>query len=143
MIKKNKLPYNNLNKESILQMIINYEKNSKANKSEAMLNRKTHRKKTRPKEILSTERIGKRYAEANEEDFEEVYANQEQLRYDDRSKKNRALAPSSLYKTNINTRSRRLTTKSDNFGNLPRQNIPDTNISYRTTQSNLVEFIYN
>ena len=142
MIKKNKLPYNNLNKESILQMIINYEKNSKANKSEAMLNRKTHRKKTRPKEILSTERIGKRYAGANEEDFEEIYANEEQLRYDDRSKKNRSLAPSSLYKTNINTRSRRLTTKSDNFENLSRQNIPDTNISYRTTQSNLVKFIY-
>jgi CRISPR-associated protein Cas8b1/Cst1 subtype I-B len=145
MIKKNKLPYNSLNKESILQMIINYERNSKANKAEALLNKKTHRKRTRPKEPVSSERIGKRYAGQNEENYEEIYAAGEPLKFGDRSKKNKreeGLAPSSLYATNINTRSRRLSTKSEIFGNLSGQNIPvGSNIGYRTTQSNLVEFI--
>ncbi len=145
MIKKNKLPYNSLNKDSILQMIINYEKNSKANRSEALLNRKTNRKKNRSKEYLSTERIRKRYVGPNEESFEEIYADREPLRYDDKSKRNRreiSFAPSSLYGTNINTRSRRIPTKNDNFGNLSGQNIPGTNIAYRTTQSNLIKYIF-
>ena len=47
MIKKNKIPYNSLNKESILSMITNYEKNNKSFKSENMLNKKSHRKRTR------------------------------------------------------------------------------------------------
>ncbi len=44
MIKKNKLPYNSLNKDTIMTMIINYEKYSKGTKNDALLSKKTKRK---------------------------------------------------------------------------------------------------
>jgi len=66
MIKKNKLPYNSLNKEAILAMIMNYEKNNKQGKSEIqMLKSKTSRRKTKnygvnAKENLYDEKINRR-----------------------------------------------------------------------------------
>ncbi len=54
MIKKNKIPYNSLNKESILSMITHFERNNKGQKSEALLNKKTQRKKSKfPKENIN------------------------------------------------------------------------------------------
>ena len=55
MIKKFKLPYNSLNKESVLNMIINTEKNAKIVKSDSvagLLKSKTARK--RPARIRGT-----------------------------------------------------------------------------------------
>jgi hypothetical protein len=66
MIKKNKIPYNSLNKEAILGMIINYEKNTKLGKSEVqMLKSKTSRRKAKGqghngKENLYDEKINRR-----------------------------------------------------------------------------------
>lgn len=66
MIKKNKIAYNNLNKEAILAMIINYEKNHKIGKNEMhMLKSKTNRRKSKGlssnlKENLYDEKINKR-----------------------------------------------------------------------------------
>jgi hypothetical protein len=66
MIKKNKIPYNSLNKEAILGMIINYEKNNKSVKNESqMLKSKTNRRKTKGQNVnlkqnLYDEKINKR-----------------------------------------------------------------------------------
>ena len=61
MIKKYKIPYNSLTKDSILNMIINYEKTSKVGKVDTnMLKTKTARKKGKEKENLYSEKINKR-----------------------------------------------------------------------------------
>jgi hypothetical protein len=68
MIKKNKIPYNSLNKEAMLGMILNYEKNNKSGKNEMqMLKSKTNRRKAKGqirnlKENLYDEKINKRKA---------------------------------------------------------------------------------
>jgi hypothetical protein len=67
MIKKSKLPYNSLNKDAILNMIINFEKNSKGMRNESLLNKKTAKKKsvskkTISKENLYSEKVLKRYS---------------------------------------------------------------------------------
>jgi hypothetical protein len=62
LIKKFKVPYNTLTKDSILTMIVNFEKNSKLGKSEGhgFLKHKTLRKKSKEKENLYSEKVNKR-----------------------------------------------------------------------------------
>ena len=150
MIKKNKLAYNSLNKETILTLILNFERNSKANRAEALLSKKTHRKKSRAKENLSSEKISKRYAQLPEEaKFEEGYLQQERGYATGRvrkgGKREDVIAPSSIYATNINTRSRRFGSRNENIGNM-RGSGNINNIQYahssRTTQSKLTPRIY-
>jgi hypothetical protein len=148
MIKKNKLAYNSLNKETILSLILNFERNSKANRAEALLSKKTHRKKSRVKENLSSEKISKRYAQLPEEaKFEEGYLQQERGyaastgRIRKGGKRDDVISPSSIYATNINTRSRRFGNRNENIGNM-RASGNINNIQYphssRTTQSKLL-----
>jgi hypothetical protein len=74
MIKKYKIPYNTLTKESILTMIVNYEKNAKVGKGveQGFLKNKTARKKTKEKENLYSEKINKR-AKRHKESFNNIY----------------------------------------------------------------------
>jgi hypothetical protein len=67
MIKKNKIPYNSLNKDNILTMILNFEKNNKGGKLDThLLKSKTARRKggkvntNTGKENLYEEKINKR-----------------------------------------------------------------------------------
>ena len=61
MIKKFKIPYNNLTKESIMNMIFNFEKNTKNPKFENnFLKSKTNRKKIKQKENVYSEKINQR-----------------------------------------------------------------------------------
>jgi len=64
IIKKFKIPYNSLTKDSILNLIINFDKNSKNGKienSNFLLKQKTPRKKTsKQRENLYSEKINKR-----------------------------------------------------------------------------------
>ncbi len=64
IIKKFKIPYNTLTKDSILNLIINFDKNSKNGKidnNNFLLKQKTFRKKTvKDKENLYSEKINKR-----------------------------------------------------------------------------------
>lgn len=65
IIKKFKIPYNTLTKDSILNLIINFDKNSKngkiENSSNLLLKQKTNRKKSvKDKENLYSEKINKR-----------------------------------------------------------------------------------
>ena len=66
IIKKFKIPYNTLTKDSILNLIINFDKNSKTgkidnNSSNFLLKHKTNRKKSvKGKENLYSEKINKR-----------------------------------------------------------------------------------
>jgi hypothetical protein len=123
MIKKNKLAYNSLNKDSILTMILNYEKYSKGSKGESLLSKKTARRKTgkASKENLYSEKVNKRYAasipikkpglsaNAGNGDYlpplAEIYSTHTRSRI--KSKNNLNNLPYSLYNTNISTRSRR------------------------------------
>ncbi len=66
LIKKFKIPYNNLTKESIMNMIFNFEKNSKNPKFENnFLKSKTNRKKIKQKENVYSEKINKRNVKKN------------------------------------------------------------------------------
>lgn len=62
MIKKYKVPYNSLNKESVLAMINNFEKNSKNSKFDTNL----LKSKTRRKSSLYTEKIKQRAIKTKE-----------------------------------------------------------------------------
>jgi hypothetical protein len=62
MIKKYKVPYNSLNKDSVLAMINNFEKNSKNSKFDTNL----LRTKTRRKSSLYTEKIKQRTTKPKE-----------------------------------------------------------------------------
>jgi hypothetical protein len=76
MIKKFKIPYNTLTKESILTMIMNYEKNAKVGKVEqGFLKNKTARKKNKEKENLYSEKINKRSRRGlrEKESFNNIY----------------------------------------------------------------------
>jgi hypothetical protein len=76
MIKKFKIPYNTLTKESILTMILNFEKNAKVGKVEnTFLKNKTLRKKTKEKENLYSEKINKRSQRKSKakESFSNIY----------------------------------------------------------------------
>lgn len=68
MIKKFRIPYNSLSKESILNLIITQEKNLKGNKFEcSLLKHKTIRKKTlvKEKDNVYNEKIKKRVNPSN------------------------------------------------------------------------------
>jgi hypothetical protein len=67
IIKKNKLPYNNLNKESIMALIVNHDKNLKNGKLDShFLKTKTSRKK-----IMKNVKIGKETMKVGENMYEE------------------------------------------------------------------------
>ena len=128
MIKKNKLPYQSLNKDSILTMILNFERSSKSNKGEAgLLSRKTQRKKSRAKENI--------YSEKNRREEERVSYTQGNIQAQgqgiiprSRGSKANIASSNSLYATNINTRAKRF--RKDNF------------MKMATTQSKLLSFLF-
>jgi hypothetical protein len=57
MIKKNKIPYNNLNKEAIMGMILNHEKNTR---SESAMNKNKKKSRSQHRDSLYDERVNKR-----------------------------------------------------------------------------------
>jgi hypothetical protein len=98
MIKKNKVAYNSLNKESIMTMITNFEKNSKYAKPENLLSKKTHRKKSK----LAKENINRSNVQRKAMALEQGHSLRTR-----RSTMNFMNINSPLYSTNISTKKRR------------------------------------
>jgi hypothetical protein len=101
MIKKNKIAYNSLNKDSILTMITNFEKNSKYAKPENLLSKKTQRKKAK----LAKENIHRSNTHRKAISLEGGHSLRTRGNY--RSSMNIMNVNSPLYSTNISTKKRR------------------------------------
>ncbi len=89
MIKKYKIPYNSLTKESILTMIMNYEKNAKVGKVQSgLLKHKTSRTKSRERENLYTEKIvNKSHKRKSKIGFTSIYGQRRSARTRERIRK--------------------------------------------------------